>query len=223
VHIFAAIGRFLYQFTLRYGVIGLGVGAFLESFGIPTAAAVIDLTAGLLILSGRATFLEALIVSDLGLVLGSLSAYHVGRVGASIFERWHRHPRDEAEQRSRAQRLIQRYGDKSVLFAQLFGPARTWISYPAGAMGMDIKKFTLYTAIGGGIYCGAGITLSLYLTDIVKRRFEEILSWLTTLPALIGLVLGIILLVFVRRWWRARIAQARQLGAVEAEDHANAD
>ena len=223
MQIFVAFGRFLSQMTLRYGVIGLAAGAFLESFGIPTAAAVIEVTAGLLILSGRATFLEALIVSDSGLVLGSLAAYHIGRGGASVFERWHRHPRDEAERRSRARQLIKRYGDKSIFFAQFFGPARTWISYPAGAMGMNVKKFTIYTALGGAIYLGAIITLSVYLTDFIKRRFEEIISWVTTLPAAIGLILGIILLIFVRKWWRARIAQARQLSAVETEDHANAD
>ena len=223
MQIFVAIGRFLSQLTLRYGVIGLGVGAFLESFGIPTASAVIEVTAGLLILSGRATFLEALIVADSGLVLGSLAAYHIGRGGASVFERWHRHPRNEAEKRSRARQLIKRYGDKSIFFAQFFGPARTWISYPAGAMGMDIKKFTIYTALGGAIYCGAIITLSIYLTDFIKTRFEEIIRWLTTLPAAIGLISGIILLIFVRKWWRARMAQARKHSAVEAQDHADAD
>ncbi|MDP1808654.1 MAG: DedA family protein [Actinomycetota bacterium] len=223
MQIFIAIGQFLSQLTLKYGVIGLGVGAFLESFGIPTASAVIEVTAGLLILSGRATFLQALLVSDLGLVLGSLAAYQIGRGGASFFERWHRHPRNEAEKRSRARQLIKRYGDKSIFFAQFFGPARTWISYPAGAMGMDIKKFTIYTAIGGAIYCAAIITLSVYLTDFIKSRFEEILSWVTTLPAIVGLVLGLILLIFVRKWWRTRIAQTRQLSAVEAENHADAD
>src|SRR3989337_1368107 len=159
MQVFVAIGRFLYDLTLRYGVIGLAAGAFLESFGVPTAAVVIDLTAGLLIISGRTTFIEALIVSDLGLVAGSLAAYYIGRAGAGVFEHWHRHPPDEAERRSRARRLIERYGDKAILFGQLFGPARTWISYPAGAMKMDVKKFTLYTALGGAMYCGIVITI----------------------------------------------------------------
>lgn len=223
MQIFVAIGQFLSQLTLRYGVIGLGVGAFLESFGIPTASAVIEVTAGILILSGRTTFLAAVLVSDLGLVLGSLAAYHVGKGGATVFERWHRHPRDEAEKRSRARRLIDRYGDKSIFFAQFFGPARTWIAYPAGAMGMNLKTFTIYTALGGAIYLAAIITLSVYLTDFIKRRFEDILSWITTPPAAIGLVLGIILLIFVRKWWRARMAQTRQLSAVETENHPDPD
>ena len=206
MQIFVAIGRFLYELTLRYGVIGLAAGAFLESFGIPTAAIVIDLAAGLLIISGRTTFIEAVIVSDVGLVAGSLTAYYIGRAGAGVFERWHRHPPDEAERRSRAQRLIERYGDEAILFAQLFGPARTWISYPAGAMGMNVKKFTLYTAIGGAIYCSIVITISLYFTNFIKARQKEILDQLS-LPVVIGIIATIVLLVWLRKWLKRRFAR----------------
>ena len=222
MQIFVAMGKFLYDLTLRYGVVGLAAGACLESFGIPTAAVVIDLTAGLLIISGRTTFIEALIVSDLGLVVGSLAAYYVGRAGAGVFERWHRHPPDEAERRSYSRRLIDRYGDEAVLVGQLFGPARTWISYPAGAMGMDVKKFTLYTAIGGAAYCAIVITISLYFTNFIRARYNDILAWLS-LPVIVGIILAIVLLVILRRWLRTRFAQSRQLAAVEAEDHPDAD
>lgn len=222
MQIFTIIGRFLSGLS-RYGILGLAAGAFFESFGIPTAAAVIDLTAGLLILSGKATFLEVLIACDIGLVAGSLVAYHIGKAGAKTLERWHRHPRDENAKRTWAHHLIDRYGNKAVLFAQLFGPARTWISYPAGAMRMDLKQFTIYTAIGGGIYLAAIITLSLYLTDIIKRRFEEILRWVATPPVIIGTILGIALIYFVRRWWIARLIQARELDAIETKNHTDAD
>ncbi len=222
MQIFTAIGRFLYELTLKYGVVGLAAGAGLESFGIPTAAVVIDLTAGILIISGRTTFIEALLVSDLGLVVGSLAAYYVGRAGASVFERYHRHPPDEAERRSRARRLIERYGDEAVLFGQLFGPARTWISYPAGAMGMDVKKFTLYTALGGAAYCAIVITISLYFTNFIKDRYADILGWLT-LPVIAGIIAAIVLLVWLRRWLKRRFAKSRKVGAVETEEHPDAD
>lgn len=206
MQIFAAIGRFLFNLTLKYGVVGLAAGTFLESFGIPTAAAVLELAAGILILSGRATFIEVLIVADLGLVLGSLAAYQVGRAGKTIFERWHRHPPDEAERQSRARQLIERYGDESILLAQLFGPARTWVSYPAGAMGMNLKKFIIYTAVGGAVYCAAVISLSLHFTKFIQNRFNDIVNWLT-LPVVAGLMLGVVLLFFVHRWWKARVAK----------------
>lgn len=101
---FTAIGRFLYDLTLEYGVIGLAGGAFLESLGIPTASAVIDLTAGVLIINKRTTFLEALIVSDMGLTAGSLVSFYLGRLGSRVTKR------------SIARNWIEKYGDKAVLF-----------------------------------------------------------------------------------------------------------
>jgi membrane protein DedA with SNARE-associated domain len=198
--------RALYQFTLAYGVIGLAGGTFLESLGIPMAATVIDLTAGLLIINERTTFLEALIVSDLGLVAGSLVSFYLGRAGSSI-ARYIR--RDESETRKRfsaAREGLNNYGDWAVLFGQLFGPARTWISYPAGAMRMDFKKFILYTALGGAAYCAVIIAFSLVFTNFVRSRLGSLKYFAATPLLLIPLLIltMFILLRFVRARKRSR-------------------
>jgi membrane protein DedA with SNARE-associated domain len=198
------IGRWLYELTLTYGVAGLGVGAFAESFGVPTAAIVIDLTAGALIAAGRTSFIKALIVADTGLVLGSLASYYVGKAGAGLVRRsgGGRYRRAGS---SRAQFWIERYGDKAVLFGQLFGPARTWISYPAGAMGMDVKKFTFYTAVGGAVYCSVIITLSIYFTDIITSHSEILIS-LFTFRLFLGAVAAAIFIWFAARRLRHKLA-----------------
>lgn len=196
--VFEAIGRFLVGITLRYGTIGLAAGAFLESFGIPTASVVIDLTAGALILSGRTTFLKALIVSDLGLTLGSVASYYVGYGGSAAWRRLRRRPQRAEEEKSKARLLLTRYGDIAILFGQLFGPARTWISMPAGAMKVDIKRFTLYTAIGGAAYCSIAIGISLVLTRLIKAQLKNILRFLHV-PVIVGILLAVLLLVTI---WR---------------------
>jgi membrane protein DedA with SNARE-associated domain len=193
-------GRWFYEVALSYGVIGLAAGAFAESFGVPTAAMVIELTAGILISTGRTNFLMALIVADTGLVLGSLASYYVGKAGAGLV-------RSRGGYRetgtSRAQVWIERYGDKAVLFGQLFGPARTWISYPAGAMGMDVKKFTLYTALGGAVYCSAMITLSVYFTEMIMGRPEVLIS-LFTFRVFLGAGAATTFVWLAGRWLKQR-------------------
>lgn len=204
--IFSRFGQFLYDLTLEYGVIGLGIGTFFESFGVPAAAAVLDLGAGPLIVSGRTNFLTALVVAVTGLTLGSLASYYVGYAGAHVYGRWR--PKEVDEMRkSRARDLLMRYGDIAILFAQFFGPARTWISIPAGAMKLDIKRFILFTVIGGTIYCSAAIGLSLIFTRIIKAEIGRALRYIS-LPALIGLVAGVVLLIIVLwRLWRAKRAR----------------
>lgn len=203
MNILTEMGTLLYDLTLRYGVVGLAIGAFFESLGIPTASTVVDLTAGILIINGRTTFLEALIVADIGLVAGSLVSYYAGRTGASVFGRFLKRPSAKNNQESRSKKLILKYGDKYIFFGQLFGPARTWISFPAGAMGMDIKKFTLYTALGGALYLSIVIFLSVSLTGFIQQRLDRILGFLTV-PTLMGMVTIIILLIILGRWLLSR-------------------
>lgn len=192
----AAIVHFLRTVTLTYGIFGLGAGAFLESLGIPAASAVIDLTAGFLILSGKTSFAEALIVSDLGLVLGSLTSYYLGYFGSNLYFRF---SRKAVKKNSRMRTWFQKYGDFSILFGQLFGPARTWISYPAGALGMDVFKFTLYTALGGALYLLVVIFISLHLTKLIRSRFKLILNYIH-LPVFFGLVLAVIIIILVSHY-----------------------
>jgi len=198
----SSLGHFLYEFTLTYGVIGLGTGAFVESLGVPTASIVIELAAGTLILTGRTTFLEALIVSDLGLTLGSLASYYVGRAGARAVDAFRPKSLEQAEH-SKARAFLMRHGERGILFAQLFGPARTWISLPAGAMKLEIKRFTIYTAIGGAIYCSIAIGISFLVTGLLKKRVEQIFGYLNV-QGLVGLGLGLLALYLVWRYLRKR-------------------
>lgn len=205
---FSRIGRLIYQFTLHYGVVGLGIGTFLESFGIPTAAVVIELAGGALIISGRTTFLTALIVSTTGLTLGSLASYYVGYLGSQAYGKLR--PL-EGRGKSKAREYLVRYGAISILFAQLFGPARTWISLPAGAMRLDIKRFTIYTAIGGAVYCSIAIGVSIFLTRLVRDEIDWVINYISP-PGLIVLIIAALLAATIA--WRF-LFHRRKIGSAE--------
>lgn len=203
--IFSHFGQFLYDLTLKYGVIGLGIGTFFESFGVPVAAVVLDLAAGPLIVTGRTNFLTALVVAVTGLALGSLASYYVGYAGAKAYGRWRPKKVDEIRS-SRAKDLLTRYGAIAILFAQFFGPARTWISIPAGAMRLDIKKFILFTVVGGTIYCSAAIGLSLVFTRIIKAEIGHVLMFVS-LPVLVSLM-AVVAALIILWWYRRRVKSA---------------
>lgn len=158
--------RQLVRLALTYGVIGLGLGTFVESLGIPFADLTVQLAAGTLIRSGRTSFLAALLVSTTGLVLGSVASYYLGYFGSTL--------RSRSLQREPSRLMqwfassLQRHGIYVIALAQLYGPARTWISIPAGAARMDLKSFVIATTIGGAIYCSLAISLSIVLTRLVR-------------------------------------------------------
>jgi membrane protein DedA with SNARE-associated domain len=202
----------LVDITLSYGVLGLGLGMFLESVGIPATSVVLELTAGTLIATGRTTFFVAVIVSTAGLVLGSIVSYAMGYYGLHFIGRFSPRVLDAAR-KSRARDLLVRHGEISILFAQLFGTARTWISLPAGAMGIGFLRFVSYTAIGGAIYCAGAIGISLALTTVLRKYYRIILSYLH-LPTIIGIIISIILFIVWLKYRKNRKnKEAEQLEA----------
>jgi membrane protein DedA with SNARE-associated domain len=158
----------------NYGVFGLGIGMFFESLGIPFASAVVALTAGTLIAAGKTSFWEALLISTTGLTLGSLVSYYIGYWGSKM-GRYLSGDACTGEKKNFFQNY-QRWGEITVLIAQLFGTTRTWISLPAGAMKMRLRKFLTYTAIGGAIYCALAIGFSMVLAKMLSRLLNMIAS-----------------------------------------------
>ncbi|MDW7652109.1 MAG: DedA family protein [Bacillota bacterium] len=156
--------------TSGYGVLGLGMGMFLESLGIPFASALVALTAGTLIATGKTSFIEALLISTAGLTLGSIVSYYIGYWGGELGRFVLGCP---DERRNKFTELYRRWGEFGILIAQLFGVTRTWISLPAGAMKMRLRNFILYTTIGGAIYSALTIGLSMVLATMLARLAEH--------------------------------------------------
>lgn len=80
---------------------------------------------------------------------------------------------------------------------------------------MDIKKFTLYTALGGAVYCAAIITASLFLTDFIRHRadvetFSNMFSWGWALLMAAIVVVWMVAYAMKRRRLRLDLASAKQ-------------
>lgn len=195
----ASIGRFIADFASQFGVFGLALGMFAESLGIPFGGAVLELTAGPLIVAGKTTYLEAIAFATVGLTLGSVVSYYMGYYGADLRGRALGKAVDSAEaHQSRMTGFLNKYGDQAILLAQLFGPFRTWISIPAGAMKMDIRKFILYTAIGGALYCSFAIGLSVIVVAALKALYFRLLGFLHPYAniAILASIVGLLVLLY---------------------------
>ncbi len=195
--ILRSISAFFGELVLKYGVLGLAIGMFAESLGIPTASVVLELTAGPLILAGKTSYFEAVLFATLGLTLGSVVSYYLGFFSADLGRKiMNKGGEKVKKQQTSAQRFIRKYGDIGILFAQLFGPARTWISVPAGAMKLDIRKFVIYTAIGGAIYCSFAIGVSVALTGVLRALYLKLQAQLNS-PIGAGLIVAFVVACLV--------------------------
>lgn len=181
----------------RYGSWGIAAAMFAESAGLPFASAVVLLTAGTLILRGSVSFWSVFIASTIGITLGSIFSYIIGLLGSmagtAVKSGFFHHPRaleNEAAGKSESKiiYLFKKYGNFSVFMAQLWGITRTFGSFPAGAMHMNLFVFILYTFLGGAlfslIYVIASIALvrAMSLAYNLLKYMADLSPWLLSIP-----------------------------------------
>jgi membrane-associated protein len=148
-----------------FGLIGIMVILFAETgllvgFFLPGDSLLF--TAGLLVAGGLvAPLWVVLLLLPLAAVLGNLVGYWIGhRAGPAVFNR----PDSrlfKAEYVERSRVFFERNGARTVFLARFVPIVRTFATVMAGASRMDLRRYALYSVIGG-IAWAAGVTLLGY-------------------------------------------------------------
>ena len=183
----------------KYGALGIAAAMFAESAGVPFVSMIVILTAGTMILRGSVSFWSIFFASTIGITFGSIFSYLLGWFGSKIgrvirssyFSNTDNINNLTRPHRSKIIGLWNRYGSFSIFLAQLWGFTRTFISFPAGAMHMNVYLFIAYTFLGGAIFSLATIGLSIVLTSTmgftikILKALAVLSPWLLTIPILI--------------------------------------
>ena len=132
-----------------FGYIGIFIATSLEYGCFPVSSEVLLPFIGFFVYGGRMSLFGAVMASTAGGVAGSLFCYCLGRFGRKFIERTLcKKFGSLTKGLDAAGGIFEKYGSRSVLFARVFPIVRTYISFPAGLMGMNIYAFILYTALG---------------------------------------------------------------------------
>ncbi|WP_106476101.1 DedA family protein [Phytohalomonas tamaricis] len=161
------------------------------------AESAIPLT-GALIEHHQLTRIGAIGVATLGLVLGTLPFYIVGRVigEARIKQALSRHGHWLALSPSdidRSATWFKRYGPIMILIGRVIPGMRSLVSIPAGFYRMPIGTFLLYTALGSALWATLLICLGNWLFD----RFPAINGY-----TVVGTILAIFIGLYATRLTR---------------------
>lgn len=153
-----------------------GVGAFTlaETVVPPIPSEVILPLAGYLAKQGSLNLVLIFITSTLGAYLGALFLYWLGaKLGLERSIRGlSRLPLVDREDFERAAGWFRRHGRSSIFFGRLLPGVRSLISLPAGASGMPLTTFSLYTVAGSGLWNAALIGLG-YLLGTQYQLIEK--------------------------------------------------
>ena len=199
-NIIETLSDFIISVIEQLGYAGVFVGMTLESVGLPIPSEVIMPFAGYVVWEGGLTLIGITLAGTLGCLAGSLIAYYIGLWGGRpLLERYGKYVLIRKHELDLADKWFGKYGDRAVFVSRLLPVVRTYISFPAGIVKMDVKKFSLYTVLGSLLWC-FGLA---YIGVLLGPHWEDIEGLFRYLD--IAVIVGIIALVAYLIYHRERI------------------
>lgn len=189
--IIEALAHIVIYLISTLGYFGVFFAMTLESVGIPLPSEIIMPFSGYLVYKGEFNFWLVVLCGTLGNLVGSLAAYYIGLFGGRPFlERYGKYFLFTRHDLDLAEKWFKKYGRSTVFFSRLLPIIRTYISFPAGMSGMDVKAFSLYTFLGALPFC----LLLTFIGYFLGENWQTIGGFFREFDLLIGvlLVAGII-------------------------------
>jgi membrane protein DedA with SNARE-associated domain len=181
------------------GLPGIFFATFLESTFVPIPSEFTMIPAGYLVYQGKMSLLAVMFFSISGTILGSLVNYYIARLlGRPIIVRFQKYFFLNDTKMYKIESFFAHHGEVSTFSGRLVPGLRHLISFPAGLARMDVKIFSFYTGLGGGLWMGALTAVGYFIggkEHLVRRYMPKVIAG--------GIVLAIIIIVgyvmYVRR------------------------
>ncbi len=197
------IAAFLVDKIGDMGYWGIFLLMFLESTFFPFPSEIIMIPAGYLAYQGEMNLYLVVIVGITGSVAGALFNYYLAmHFGRAFLLRYGKYFFIKAETLDKLETFFQKHGELSTFNGRLIPGIRQLISLPAGLAQMNLWRFSLYSALGAGIWVVVLVALG-YLLGSNEALISQYLHT-ATLIALVCVVL-ITLFYIIRNKRRAKI------------------
>jgi membrane protein DedA with SNARE-associated domain len=190
--------QWLVNFVHDFGYLGIFIMAFLESTFVPIPSEVTMIPAGYLIHEGKMNFFVVFVCATIGAIGGALANYYIAyHFGRRFLMKYGKYMFIDHAKMEKLDGFFAAHGEISTLTGRLVPGLRHVISFPAGLAHMDLKKFTLYTGIGGGLWM-----LTLILVGyLIGNNVDTVHAYMpyVTAGAIISVAALVILYVVYKR------------------------
>jgi len=169
------------------GYWGIFLLMFLESTFFPFPSEIIMIPAGYLAFKGEMNLYAVILVGILGSVGGALFNYYLAMYfGRKIILKYGKYFFIKEETLDKLEAFFVKHGELSTFNGRLIPGIRQLISLPAGLARMNVVRFSLYSALGAGIWVIVLVALG-YLLGSNEALISEYLKTATVI-ALISVV-----------------------------------
>ncbi len=176
--------------------IGIFILMTAESTILPVPSEAVLPFAGYLVEEGKLNLYFALIAATIGTIIGSLISYYIGKkAGRWIVEKYGRYILLDKHHLLIAEKWFLKHGSKTIFICRFIPVIRHVISIPAGTAKMDLKKFILYTALGGLIWN----SILLYVGILLQKNWETILEYSQWIDLIVIIIVIILLAMFLKK------------------------
>lgn len=170
-NIIVSAAKFSTETISSLGYFGIFILMVAESTMIPLPSELVMPFAGYLVYQGRFDFLTAALVSALGTIMGSLISYYIGKYGGEPFlESYGKYLLVNKKDLKTTHDWFKKRGEATIFISRFVPVVRHLISIPAGIANMNLKKFVIFTFIGGFIWN----TILLYLGFLLGKNWSVI-------------------------------------------------
>jgi len=173
-----AFAQWLVTVVHDVGYPGILIAMALGNMLVPIPVEVILIPAGYLVEQGQMKGLLLLACAMAGDISGSLFSFYIAfHFGRRILVAYGKYLFFGPERMELLDRFFVSHGEISTLTGRLVPGLRHFMAFPAGLSHMNVKKFTLYTGTGGGLWSAILIGVGYLIggnRDMVKHYMPYI-------------------------------------------------
>jgi membrane protein DedA with SNARE-associated domain len=184
--------NWLVQTIGALGYPGIFLLMAMESSVIPIPSEVVMPPAGYLAQQGQMNMAFVILCGTAGSLFGAYVNYFAANyLGRPLILKYGKYVWITEEKFSKVERFFNDHGEISTFIARLLPVVRHLISLPAGLVGMNHLKFSLYTLLGAGIW----VTVLSYIGYFIGANQELIMKY--SHQALIAVVIASSVIIFL--------------------------
>lgn len=198
----------IHHLVATYGYLAVFLLVALESFGIPLPGETALIVAATY--AGATHHLSIFIIFAVGsaaAIAGDTCGYWIGDLGGyALLRRYGKYVRIDEPKIKVARYLFDRHGGKVVFFGRFISVLRTYAAFLAGVNKMHYRRFLVFNAAGGILWCGI-YSFGAYAFGGTLTKLSGTVDY-----ALLGVavIVIVVFIVIARRKMSGMVARAEE-------------
>lgn len=182
------------EFVSAFGYLGVFIMTFIEGTFVPIPSEITLIPAGYLVSQGGFSFYALVLCSILGTLCGALCSYYIAyKYGRQIIVRYGQYFFLDDAKLAKMEDFFKVHGPFSAFVGRIAPGVKHFISFPAGLAKMDVKLFSIYSALGGGMW----VTLVIIVGYVIGDNADEIHHYMHEILLCVSAIIIVAIIFYV--------------------------